>query len=206
MKRAIIYLIASIAVLNSCRQEIKTRLYTDEETGFSIECPESWKPVSNEEAADQRKQGEELATALVPDSLKEEAEQEFRELEIKELVNVKKNEATFLQVNAQPFDPSLGTYREQQDSMFDLIIQAYELKEMPVEHVRSSGEIDGLEFQKFEIRIYNHKKNRVILKQVIYDRLIEGRFGLLLACTYVEDQDGEDFKKMLESAKFKYRN
>jgi hypothetical protein len=172
-------------------------LYSVKEIGWTAKIPPNWEILTREAVQKNTERG------------KKEIEKTFNgELDasqLKQLLNLKKDRFNSFLSTMEPYDGKEGgSYNEHNRNIYDVMKQAYEANGIYATYKEDSTEIDGLKFYVFIDELYNTDKKTVILRQVMYSRLING-FDFGMTISYNDEESMEQLKKMVFSSKFSIR-
>lgn len=207
MTHALRALIISITVLSffSCEQnpneqidegKVVGNIYTSDEIGWTIEIPADWKVISKDVMNASYEKGKEVI---------EEVAGEIDMSSLKTLISFQKNVMNNFQSTSQPFEESYeGEWLETNQSLKEIIYEAYANQGIMADTASSKATIDGLEFDVFKSVIYTPDGN-ILLHQELYSRLINGYdFGMTL--TYSNESDKAVMMQAMHNSKFKLRD
>lgn len=109
--------------------------------------------------------------------------------------------------NSQSYDSLVdGPYKESQEFVYLALEETYNSQGIQFDASYGSARIDGLEFSTAEYTVYTPDRKKVLLNQVIYDRLINGNISLTLNINYNNDKDKAILLDVINSSKFTKRN
>lgn len=142
-------------------------VYTSSEIDWSIKIPDGWAVVSKDRLEDLDKMGLEAIENVVDGQVDYSG--------LKHLIGFSKNEFNMFQSTIEPFELEYpGEWEENNVALKALVLTALKEKGIRAEASEISNEsIKGLDFQKYEITIYDHR-DQVILNLLMYSRLING--------------------------------
>lgn len=206
MKKILFAAIIGIAIsLTSCGQvepnknidegKVEGNIYTSQEIGWTIEIPKGWKVIDKEKIKETNKKGLK--------AIEETIEGQVDYSGLKNLISFQKNQFNIFQSSSEPFELEYeGEWKKNNATLKEIIYTTYLNQGIKVDSTTTKIEtIDGLDFQTYIFTIYSPKGN-VILKQIIYSRLINGLdFGVNI--NYNNDKDRDELLKVFKSSKFK---
>ena len=206
MKKILFTIIAGISLsLTSCGQvdpnknidegKVEGSFYTSQEIGWTIEIPEGWTVVDMEKT----KETEEKARKAVEETMDGEIDLSA----FKKLISFQKDQFNCLQSSSEPFKLEYeGEWEENNAALKEIIYTTFLNQGVKSDSSATTIEkIDGLEFQKYSFTIYS-PKGEVILKQIMYSRLING-FDFGVNINYTNDKDRDELLKVFRNSKFK---
>ena len=180
----------------SLAQSEKTVFKTFEETaiGWHITYPDNLSILTNEEIAVIEGRGLEAIGEDVP-------------FIHKNLIWLKKDQFNSFTSNTQPYDPELdGPYEENQKLLQEMILETYRNNGVEFDSETGTYEIDGLTFQTMKTKIYTPDRGKVILTQVMFERLFAGNRTLTLNINYNNPLDQKLLMSIIDSSKLSIRN
>jgi len=206
MKKILFTVIAGISLsLTSCGQvdpnknidegKVEGSFYTSQEIGWTIEIPEGWTVVDMEKT----KETEEKARKAVEETMDGEIDLSA----FKKLISFQKDQFNCLQSSSEPFKLEYeGEWEENNAALKEIIYTTFLNQGVKSDSSATTIEkIDGLEFQKYSFTIYS-PKGEVILKQIMFSRLING-FDFCVNINYTNDKDRDELLKVFRNSKFK---
>ena len=206
MKKILFTVIAGISLsLTSCGQvdpnknidegKVEGSFYTSQEIGWTIEIPEGWTVVDIEKT----KETDEKARKAVEETMDGEIDLSA----FKKLISFQKDQFNCLQSSSEPFKLEYeGEWEENNAALKEVIYTTFLNQGVKSDSSATTIEkIDGLEFQKYSFTIYS-PKGEVILKQIMFSRLING-FDFCVNINYTNDKDRDELLKVFRNSKFK---
>jgi hypothetical protein len=206
MKKILFTVIAGISLsLTSCGQvdpnknidegKVEGSFYTSQEIGWTIEIPEGWTVVDMEKT----KETDEKARKAVEETMDGEIDLSA----FKKLISFQKDQFNCLQSSSEPFKLEYeGEWEENNAALKEVIYTTFLNQGVKSDSSATTIEkIDGLEFQKYSFTIYS-PKGEVILKQIMFSRLING-FDFCVNINYTNDKDRDELLKVFRNSKFK---
>lgn len=94
-----------------------------------------------------------------------------------------------------------GNFDERVKTMYDAIRYSYQSKNVQMEEAVGAIRIDGIMFDRLEIKILSPDKNKTILNQEIFIALING-YDLTMIINYNNEKDKDDLLEMVIGSKF----
>lgn len=175
--------------------KVDGNFYTSNDIGWTIEIPKGWKIVEKEKTQEMNERGFK--------ALEETLENEIDYSGLKNLISFQKNQFNLFQSSSEPFNLEYeGEWDDNNAALKEIIYSTYENQGIKVDSSTTKIEnIDGLDFQTFSFTLYG-SKGEVILKQIMYSRLING-FDFGVNINYNNDQDRDELLKVLRNSKFK---
>lgn len=206
MKKLLFTIIIGIFVtLTSCGQvdpnknidegKVEGNIYTSEEIGWTIEIPKGWTVVEKEKTREINEKGLK--------ALEETIDSKIDYSGLKNLISFQKHQFNIFQSTSEPFEFEYeGEWEENNAAIKEIIYFTYENKGIKVDSTATKIEtIDGLDFQTYSFTIHN-PKGEIILKQIMYSRLING-FDFGVNINYNNDKDRDELLKVFRNSKFK---
>ena len=206
MKKILFTIIAGISLsLTSCGQvdpnknidegKVEGSFYTSQEIGWTIEIPEGWTVVDMEKT----KETDEKARKAIEETMDGEIDLSA----FKKLISFQKDQFNSLQSSSEPFELEYeGEWEENNAALKEIIYTTFLNQGIKSDSSATTIEkIDGLEFQKYSFTIYS-PKGEVILKQIMFSRLING-FDFGVNINYTNDKDRDELLKVFRNSKFK---
>ncbi len=192
--------------LSSCGQpakkidegRIRKNEYTSREIGWTIEIPEGWEVANLEKAKESTKKGVKAIEETI------DAKVDYSGL--KNLIRFQKNQFNIFQSTSEPYKQEYeGEWKENNNSLKTIIYSTFENQGIKSDSSATSIEkIDGLDFHTYSFTIYDPKGN-IILKQIMYSRLING-FDFGVNINYNNEKDKNEMLKAFRKSKFNHRN
>ena len=206
MKKLLFTIIAGITLsLTSCGQvdpnknidegKVEGNIYTSQEIGWTIEIPKGWTVIDK----DKTKETNEKGLKAIEETIDGQVDYSG----LKNLISFQKNQFNIFQSTSEPFELEYeGEWEENNAAIKEIIYTTYLNQGMKADSSATTIEkIDGLEFQKYNFTIYS-PKGEVILKQIMYSRLING-FDFGVNINYNNDKDRDELLKVFRNSKFK---
>lgn len=207
LKNCILFL-GILLVVISCKEvdpnkqidegNIQDNIYISKEIGWRIEVPKDWKIITRAQNENYREKGKEVVEEVI--------EGEIDYTELKDLIGFQKDVFNSFLSNSQIFDEAYdGEWKENNVGLKSLMVDAFEQRGIKIETTSTTiVRIDGLDFEHYKFMIFD-KEDKIILNQLIYNRLIDGYdFGVNI--NYNNEEDMETLKKALFDSKFRKRN
>jgi hypothetical protein len=172
---------------------VKQNIYKSTEIGWSIKIPDGWEVVTKDKVEANDQKGK--------DAIEKTVGVEIDISGLKHLISFRKNLFNSFASTSEPFKEEYpGEYVENNRNLNRLIFDTY--RDQGIKADSSSGTIiiDGLEFNKFETKIYS-KDGQLILNQIMYSRLING-FDFGININYNNNTDRDVMLKVLQESRF----
>lgn len=206
MKRLFLTLTIGTALsLCSCKEpakktdegEIREQEYFSKEIGWTIEIPQGWTVNDLEKTKESADRGMK--------AIQESTNTEIDYSELKNLITFQKNQSNLFQSSSEPFKPEYeGEWEEHLQYVKALAYETYENRGIKADSSETTIEkINGLDFHTFSYTIYG-PKDEVILKQILYSRLING-FDFGVNINYNNENDRDVMLKAFKNSKFTQR-
>jgi len=206
MKKILFTIFTGIALsLTSCGQvdpnknidegKVEGNVYTSEEIGWTIEIPKGWTVIDKEKTKE--------INEKVLKALEETMEGEIDYSGLKNLISLQKDQFNIFQSTSEPFKLEYeGEWEENNSALKEIIYTTYLNLGMKTDSSATTIEkIDGLDFHKYSFTIYS-PKGEVILKQIMFSRLING-FDFGVNINYNNEKDRDELLKVFRNSKFK---
>ena len=206
MKKILFTIFTGIALsLTSCGQvdpnknidegKVEGNVYTSEEIGWTIEIPKGWTVIDKEKTKETNEKGLK--------ALEETMGGEIDYSGLKSLISLQKDQFNIFQSTSDPFKLEYeGEWEENNSALKEILYTTYLNQGMKTDSSATTIEkIDGLEFHKYSFTIYS-PKGEVILKQIMFSRLING-FDFGVNINYNNDKDRDELLKVFKNSKFK---
>jgi hypothetical protein len=174
------------------------KVYEDPETGWITRYPASYHTMTDEEMTKLEQKG----LSAMEETLDQEIDTSH-----KNLLWLSKDQFNSFTSNSQSYDSLVdGPYKESQEFVYLALEETYNSQGIQFDASYGSARIDGLEFSTAEYTVYTPDRKKVLLNQVIYDRLINGNISLTLNINYNNDKDKAILLDVINSSKFTKRN
>lgn len=205
--KQILKIICIASVLIACKNvdpneqidegEVKNGTFSSEEIGWTMKIPDDWKVTTRDETESSNARGLEL--------LEETADMEIDPVGMKNLIGFRKNSFNIFQSTSQPFEVEYpGEWNESNIMLKSLVNQAFADQGIRTDTTATTlVKIDGLDFQTYETTLYG-KKGEIILKQLMYSRLING-FDFGVSISYNNEADRKTMVDALMNSTFEIR-
>lgn len=186
------------------QKEIKTghlsddNIYTSEEVGWTTKIPGDWDVMTNAETARMNNKGKDMIKTSVGSDVDASS--------VKTLINLRKDRFNSFLSNIEPVDiTERASFEENNKAVYDIIRSTYEAQNIKADYEESNEEIDGLNFELLSIKMYSEDKSKVILRQKMYHRLING-YDFSMTFTYNNESDLNTLSGIIASSKFSERD
>lgn len=184
-----------ISVISFAQTEFST--YKDSVSGWSTQYLSSTHLMTPDEIATIEGRGQ--------DAIESSIDQELDILRHRNLIWLRKDLFNSMTSSVQPFDAAIdGDYEEVQTGILEIIKQTYSDQGIQFDIKTEKTKIDGLEFNAAYITLYAPDRSKVLLNQIIYDRLIEGKLILTININY-NDLGKEEMLSIIKASKFSKR-
>jgi hypothetical protein len=189
--------------LEEKRKELKTghldekNIYTAAEVGWTAQLPADWQVLTKRENFKLNEKGKEI--------LEEATGSEINNSKLIELVSLRKDVFNIFLSTIEPYDESVdGDYDDHNSAVNELLKKAYIAKKIYTESEIGATKIDGIMFDRLAIRVYSPDKNKIILTQVMFSRLING-YDFAMTVNYNNKNDEQTLMDIVNSSKFSIR-
>lgn len=206
MKKIFFVIITGLAVtLASCGQfdpnknidegKVEGNIYTSEEIGWTIEMPKGWTVIDKEKTKKTNEKGLKAIEETIDGKVDYSG--------LKNLISFQKNQFNIFQSTSEPFKLEYeGEWKKNNAALKEIIYTTYRNQGIKTDSSATTIEkIDGLEFHKYSFTIYS-PKGEVILKQIMFSRLING-FDFGVNINYNNDKYRDELLKVFRNSKFK---
>lgn len=175
--------------------KVEGDIYTSQEIGWTIEIPKGWTVIDKDKTKETNEKGLK--------ALEETIGGEIDYSGLKNLISFQKNQFNTFQSTSEPFELEYeGEWEETNSALKEIIYTAYLNQGIKADSSATTIEkIDGLDFHKYIFTIYSPKGD-VILKQIMFSRLING-FDFGVNINYNNDKDRDELLKAFRNSKFK---
>lgn len=204
-KTIFILTIGILSILTSCGKadpnktvdegKVEKNTYTSAEIGWTIEIPKGWTIIDKEKKQATNEEGLK--------AIEETIESNVDYSGLKNLIGFQKNQFNIFQSTSELFELEYeGEQEENNSELKEILFATYKNQGIKADSSATSVEkIDGLDFHTYSFTIYS-PKGAVILKQLLYSRLINGYdFGVNL--NYNNDKDRDELLRVFRNSKFK---
>lgn len=205
MKNFFFTIIAGFSLsLTSCGQvdpnknidegKVEGNIYTSQEIGWTIEIPKGWKVIDKEKIEEINEKGLKVIEETIGGQVDYSG--------LKNLISFQKNQFNMFQSTSEPFALEYeGEWEENNAALKEIIYSTFLNQGIKTDVSATTVEIiDGLEFQRFGFTIYS-PNDEVILKQIMYSRLING-FDFGVNINYNNDNDRDELLAVFRNSKF----
>jgi hypothetical protein len=171
--------------------------YKDEATGWSTRYPNSFILMTAEEVEKLEGRGKQALENTVDVGV---------EMSHKNLLWLKKDVFNMMTSNSQPYDLAVdGPYEDSQKLIYEMLEEAYKAQGLDVDVKYSTTKIDGLDFFTMQTIIYAPGTKNILMTQMMYDRLFDGKIGLTLNINFNNESDKGALLEIINSSKFSIR-
>jgi hypothetical protein len=199
MKNTFIYLLF-IGILSACviqpNDKKNISIYENKSLGWSVEYPNNWKVLNNDEII-QSEGNSKKALDTLNDT----------QMHNKNLIWVQKDGFNSFSSTVQSFDSLIdGSYDKTQEALFQAMLDTYYKQGLNFQYKVGKDKIDDLEFKTYFIKFLSPDRKNIILYQVIFDRLIDGKNALTLSINFNNENDRQALIDIVKSSKLTIRN
>ncbi|HDZ04092.1 hypothetical protein [Maribacter sp.] len=173
--------------------KITENVYYNSEIGWTIEIPKGWNVTKREEL--QRRNNKGLKAVNEANGIDYDAN------DLKQLIGFQKDRLHVFGATTEKFELEYdGEYEENKKMVKEILYKTYVENGLKVDTISKKEKIDNLEFDLFQITVYN-PKGGVMLYQDLYCRYINGLdFGVNL--NYINDNEKEELMNVWKNSKF----
>ena len=174
------------------------KIYEDTVTGWTTRYPTSFKLMTTEEINKLEGRGQ---TAM------EETLDGELILTHKNLLWLTKDQFNSFTSNSQPYDTTVdGPYNESQGLLYQALEETYTNQGIQFDVKYGTVKIDNLDFSTMETILYTPDRKKVLMTQIMYDRLINGDISLTLNINYNNEKDKAVLLDIINSSKLLKRD
>lgn len=146
---------------------VKNDIYKSPEIGWTIEIPKGWSVVSKDQIAENEEKGQK--------AIEKTSGQKVDVQNLKHLISFQKDKFNFFASTSEPVQEEYpGEYQKNNKMLQSLIYQTYLDNRIKADTSSGKEIIGGIEFNTFYITIYAPDSDRVLLNQIMYNKLING--------------------------------
>ncbi len=162
--------------------QAKGQPYHSKELGWTMEIPNGWKIISQENI--------EAFTETGKDAVEKTLESDVDTKALKHLCSFQKDQFNIFSSTCEPFkEEAPGDYQRNNRAINELIFKTFADQGIKADSASGKEIIGGLEFNVFYATIYS-KENQVILNQIYYSRFQNGfDFGAILSYNNAGDKE-----------------
>ena len=169
-------------------------VYTAKEVGWTAVLPEDWQVLTRRDNYNLTKKGKE--------AVEDAAGTKIDDSKLIYLVNIRKDLINSFQSTMEPLD---GMTADEYDNhtifLQNLIRQVYKSKGIDAEYGLGAVRIDGVMFDRFEVKLYSSGKKKVILEQKLFNAMINGYdFGMTI--NFNNEADEKTLMNIVMRSKF----
>ena len=177
--------------------EIHEQEYISRELGWIMEIPKGWEVSDLEKTKESNERGAK--------ALEETLDMEVDDSAVKNLITFQKNPFNIFHSSSEPFKLEYEGEWEENDSLLKIIVyDTYKNQGIKADSSATTIEkIDGLDFRTYSFTIYSPKGD-LIMKQIIYSRLIDG-FSFTVSVNYNNEKDKGEMLQAFRKSKFNKR-
>ncbi len=175
--------------------KVENKIYSSKEIGWTIKIPNNWTVISREQNEDYQQKGLKAMEDFV--------DGEIDVSSLRNLIGFKKDQFNMFQSTSEPFEVEFeGEWEQNNAGLKELIYNTYLGQGIKADSTATKIiKVDGLDFHSYEFTIYS-PKGGVILKQLIYDRLING-FDFGININYNNESDKNEMLETWLNSKFR---
>lgn len=171
--------------------------YHSEEIGWTIKIPKGFTIVSKEDRLKSEAKGKK--------AIAESSGQDVNTETLQHLISFRKNKFNNFASTSQPYEETtVGDYDAANAELCGVIYDTYIDQGMKVDTSTSNEVIQGLNFHRFDATIYNMSDGAVVLKQILFSRLING-YDFSVNINYNNEEDLNIMMKAFSDSKFETR-
>ncbi|HRB31132.1 MAG TPA: hypothetical protein PK275_06800 [Chitinophagaceae bacterium] len=214
--KSYLYILLAMIFIFSCKTEKKEKtlyekrkdlqngelsadnVYHVDVIGWTTTIPAGWEIVTQQEMGKIKKKG--------ADAFEEVFETDIDYSDVQDLLSVKKDIINSFMSNMQKVNDTLdGNFDERIKTVYDAIRTTYASKDIKMEEVVGAIRIDGIMFDRLEIKILSPDKKKTILNQEIFIAPING-YDFTMIINYNNEKDKDDLLEMVMGSKFSMKD
>lgn len=193
-------------VLFSCKEEKKDpnkqvdegtvtgEIYESKELGWKMEIPNGWPITSRDQVQANSDKGKKM--------MEKTMNAEIDMSGVKQLISFGKDPLNNFGSNSEPFkEEYAGHHKENTRQITDIIFRTFLDQGINCDTARGTETIGGLTFETFYTTIYAPRTDSVILRQILYMRLING-YNFSANINYNNEADRDAMLKAWKASKF----
>lgn len=189
--------------LKDKQKEIETgsldssNIYKVDEIGWTVRIPAHWEIMTRETLKKNTERGKKAMEKAMDSQIDVSG--------LVQLLNLKKDQFNSFLSTIEPYPGEDGLSEEEHNQqVYNVIKEAYKMNGIHARYQEDSTIIDGLRFYVFHIRLYAPDKEKIIFRQVLYSRNINGYdFGMTI--NYNNEKPMEELSEMVYSSHFSKR-
>lgn len=205
MRKYLFIIACTLILITSCVQRdpnksvdegtVENNTYTSSEIGWTIEIPKGWKVIGKDIKKRRTEKG--------LNAIQEVIDGEIDYSNLKDLIAFEKNRFNIFQSTSELFNLEYeGEWEENHAALKEIIYSTYLNQGIKVDSSSTTIEkIDNLDFHSYTFTVYG-LKGEIILKQIIFSRLING-FDFGVNINYNNYKDRDEMLRVFKSSKFK---
>ncbi len=169
-------------------------VYTAKEIGWIALLPENWKVLTQRENYNLARKGRETVEGA--------SDTKIDVSHLVNLISIRKDLSNSFQSTMQPLDEATARdYDNHTIFTQDLIKNVYKSKGIQAGYVLGAVRIDGIMFDRFEIKLYSNDNKKVFLEQKLFNALING-YDFAMNINFNNADDEETLMTIVMGSKF----
>ncbi len=198
----IIVLLLFLSLIFSCKNdsnkqvdegEIEERVYHSKDIGWTMKIPKGWEIMQRDVVQQQSDKGLE--------AISETLDSEIDVSQLKQLINLKKDEFHLFLSTSEKFDLTYeGEWEENNEVLKKVLYDTYTSKGIKLDTSSTNTMVSGLKFSVFKIKLYG-PNGEVILYQDMYSRYING-FDFAATLNYIRPKEKDEILRAWKRSKF----
>lgn len=171
--------------------------YSNSEVGWSMTVPTDWEVISKDQLDANMKNGQDLVESTKGANLDYSG--------LTHLINFKKDDYNQFLSSIEPFDLTYeGEWEENNILVHEFLYETFEYQGLPVDTSSHLTQIDGLNFEVFNITLYSRDGN-LLMYEDMYSRYING-YDFSIIITYNNTTDKVLLEKVIRQSKFEIKD
>ncbi len=164
-----------------------------DELGWKTTLPADWPVITKR---DNQKLLDEGAKAM-----KKYYKTDIKIPEVVTLIRLKKDDGNMFIATMQEFDSTRGSYEQQAMEVQNAMINVYKADDMYAEQFLGAVRIDGVMFDRIELKIFASDKKTVAMKQKVFFALINRRV-LMMSINFNNEEDEKELMNTVMQSRF----
>lgn len=189
------FLLLFIFLIFACQPQDRKaeKTFTSPEIGWTIDIPENFNPVSDQQLAHYEQKGKQ--------AIETASGQQVETSQLRYLINFQKDQFNSLNATIQPFDGQKdGDYRSANEVTKKAIFDAYTAQKMKIDTSSFKNNFAGQPFNGFLIKIYA-PDGGVMMHQLMLSQLRNG-YDFAININYNNEQDATLMMDAVKKSKF----
>ena len=169
-------------------------IYESKEMGWTIEIPKGWTITSRDKVEANTEKGKELMEKTMNAEIDMSA--------VEQLISFGKDRFNNFGSNSEPFKESYeGHHKANTREVTEIVYETFRNQGIKCDTAYGTETVGGLEFDAFYTTIYAPRTDSVILRQILYSRLMKGN-TFSVNINYNNEEDRDTMVKAWKASKF----